>query len=141
LYQRAFEFADNNEECLRIAVQYGQQTQAPIFDSSEWYAMYMRDCGRFSAEYYNHDLQSCVDALFGFQQALLDVMVGDQRIYALHVAHAFSLLPVIATSTELIQSAVEVFKLYQLEGSEALFNFLASIFPSSIDPQIHKLYL
>lgn len=39
--------------------------------------MYMRDCGRFSAEYYNHDLQSCVDALFGFQQALLDVMVGD----------------------------------------------------------------
>lgn len=68
-------------------------------------------------------------------------MVGDQRIYAIHVAHAFSLLPVIATSTELIQSAVEVFKLYQLEGSEALFNFLASIFPSSIDPQIHRLYL
>lgn len=29
-------------------------------------------------------------------------MVGEERIYANHVAHAFSLLPIIATSTELI---------------------------------------
>lgn len=59
----------------------------------------------------------------------------------MHVAYAFSRLPVIATSADLIQSAVEVFKAYQLDGSEALFGFLAAIFPSSIDPTIHELYL
>jgi len=63
--------------------------------------------------------------------------VNEQRIYAPHVAMAFSRLPIIAVSTDLISSAVEVFKAYNLDGSEALFGFLAAIFPSSIDPKIH----
>jgi len=63
------------------------------------------------------------------------------RIYAPHVAHAFSRLPIIATSSTLIQSAVDVFKAYQLDGTEALFSFLAAIFPSSIEAPIHKMYL
>ncbi|CAL6082010.1 Clathrin_heavy chain [Hexamita inflata] len=141
LYQRAFEFADNDDECLRIAIQYGNQLQKPIFESAEWFAEYCRACGRFDINYYNNDTQSCVDALFNFQQALLDVCVNEVRVYAPHVAMAFSRLPVIATSTELISAAVEVFKAYHLDGTEALFSFLASIFPSSIDSSIHKMYL
>lgn len=34
-----------------------------------------------------------------------------------------------------------MFKAFNLDGSEALFSFLAAIFPSSIDPQIHQMYL
>lgn len=64
-----------------------------------------------------------------------------ERIYAMHVAAAFAILPVIATSTDLIQYAVQVFTSYELDGSEALFSFLAAIFPSSIDPAIHQMYL
>ena len=59
----------------------------------------------------------------------------------MHVALAFAALPVIATSAELTVSAVQVFESYNLSGSEALFRFLATVFPSSIDPEIHKLYL
>lgn len=36
---------------------------------------------------------------------------------------------------------MDVFKAYELEGSEAQFTFLAAIFPSSIDPIIHQMYL
>lgn len=141
LYQRAFEFADNDEECLRIAINYGTQEGKPIFESPDWYAEYCRACGRFDEQYYNGDAQACVTALFNFQQALLDVTVENNRIYAPHVAAAFAKLPIIAVSTELISSAVEVFKAFGLDGSEALFSFLAAIFPSSIDPKIHEMYL
>lgn len=140
LYQRAFEFADNDDECLRIAINYGTQEGKPIFEP-DWFAEYCRACGRFDESYYNGDVQACVTALFNFQQALLDVTIENARIYALHVAAAFAKLPIIAVSTELIASAVEVFKAFNLDGSEAMFSFLAAIFPSSIDPQIHQMYL
>lgn len=64
LYQRAFEFAENDAECLRIAITYGNQLQRPIFDSPEWFAAYCVNCGRFDQSYYNNDLQACVDNLF-----------------------------------------------------------------------------
>lgn len=34
-----------------------------------------------------------------------------------------------------------MFRAYGLDGSEALFSFLAAIFPSSVDSTIHELYL
>lgn len=126
---------------MRIAIQYGQQLQKPIFDNPEWFAEYCRACGRFEPSYHNGNDQACVDSLFTFQQALLDVIVNETRIYAPHVAFAFSRLPIIATNTTLISATVDVFKAFQLDGSEALFSFLAAIFPSSIDPQIHQMYL
>lgn len=101
MYKHAFEFADGDAECLRIAVTYGQELGEPIFDPN-WYAAYMKSCGRFTDE-----TPEVVDALFEFQQALLGVVVGDNKvIYAPHVAAAFATLPIVATNAQLIVSAV-----------------------------------
>lgn len=136
LYQRAFEFCDDDDECTRIAATYGVQNGKPIFDTPEWYANYVKGARRFTAQ-----TQEAVDALFVLQQNLLDVVVGEDRIYAHHVALAFSRSPIVATSPDIVVSAVQVFEAYNLQGSEALFIFLAAIFPSSTDPGIHNLYL
>ncbi|KAH0577255.1 Clathrin heavy chain [Spironucleus salmonicida] len=135
LYQRAFEYAPDDSECVRIASFYAQEAGRAIF-APEFFAQYCLSCGKFVEE-----TQETIDALFEFIQNLLMVQIGDLRIYAPHVAQAFSVLPIIAASPELSVAAIQVFESFDLSGSEALFSFLKNIFPSSVEPAIHTLYL
>lgn len=54
----------------------------------------------------------------------------------MHVAAAFSRLSVVATTGSLISSCCEVFEAYGLAGSDAQFNFLSAVYPSSTESSV-----
>lgn len=135
-YQRAFDYADNDTECRRIAATYTPRIGRSIFASPEWYANYIRRAHRFQ----DTD-EATVRALFAFQQQMLEITLGGERVYAEHVAIAFARSPVVNTNPSLCVTVVKVFEKYELGNSEYVYIFLSNVTPVCPDPTVHGLLL
>lgn len=136
LYQRAFEFCDSDAECRRIASTYAAKTGKSIFSSPRWYGAYIKRAQRFSSP-----TDDVIKSLFAFQQQMLEITIGGERIYAEHVAMGFALSPIVVSNISLCVTVVKVFEKYGMSNSEALYLFLSMIAPACQDSSIHNFLL